>query len=186
MPLRRAPSCATGPRFPTSGADRIRTGDLSRARGALSQLSYGPTGILHFIRRTWPMSRSFLGFGYSWVEGLEEVRPCRSACWMFGPGFRTPEAGAAADIPSCFAGHAHLSRHERSSFVPGHGAVGPGLDEKVVRASPREGEAPRRGVAAQGLIQVKRAYFTCERCGQGFSPWTRRKVWSRFFGRPKR
>ena len=52
VPRRRAPNCATGPRFPTSGADRIRTGDLSRARGALSQLSYGPTGTLHFTRRT--------------------------------------------------------------------------------------------------------------------------------------
>ena len=58
-----------------------------------------------------------------------------------------------------------------------------------------EGYRPRNVMTSQGLIQVKRAYFTCERCGQGFPPWTRRKgfgrdgvrkVWSWFFGRPKR
>ncbi|WP_448591149.1 hypothetical protein, partial [Thermoflexus hugenholtzii] len=42
----------------------------------------------------------FLGLGYCWVEDLEEVAPCRKAGWTFWPGFWTPEAGAAADLPS--------------------------------------------------------------------------------------
>ncbi len=45
MPLRRAPSCATGPFFglmPAGGAEGIRTPDLYSAIVALSQLRYSP------------------------------------------------------------------------------------------------------------------------------------------------
>jgi len=34
-----------------------------------------------------------------------------------------------------------------------------------------QGYREQQMMTSQGVIRVKRAYFTCERCGRGFSPW---------------
>jgi hypothetical protein len=61
MPLRRAPSCAMGPRLSRSGPGGIRTRDLFSAIEARSQLRYRPASVSLYLSLIESVKRARIG-----------------------------------------------------------------------------------------------------------------------------